>query len=251
MYNFIIILPLFFLFVACAGQSTNGKLQDLDQVYQGAGVESFYLSDLPEWANFSPFYSCQREEPVRFLHFGQMYKNFSMDYEQLIQFQLMLNRNFASYKFSTGRKTIFLKDEAFIHNNVHQQILGGARDFIAPNFKRVHLIWVDPALSHENEKQKLKTLMRSKMMEKGHPIFISTCLSSSQLEKAINAMGLGNLGGKFISQSMFSAFGVDMNLKQEYSLHFDHLLPNKELYFFGPFLPRGFYGLPSKNILPY
>lgn len=240
-----------FLLAGCSTSSEKNLKQDLDQIYIGSGVERYYLSDMPSWANFSTVASCKRVEPIRFLHFENMYKSYSMDYEQLIQFQHMLNRKFASYKISTGRKTIFLKDESYIMHNVHQQIIGGGRDFIVPNFNRIHLVWIDQAVKSEEGKKRLKKLMYSAQMEKGHPIFVSTCLSSIEIEKFITKMNMAKFGVKIISQDMFSPFNEKYKIINEYALDFTKLMPNKDIYYFGSHLPKEFKGINNKRVFKY
>lgn len=239
------------LLVGCASSDDASLKQDLDQVYIGSGIERYALADLPEWANFSSVSSCHHSGPIRYLNFETMYKSYSMEYEQLIQFQHMLNRRFTSYKLSTGRKTIFLKDESYIMHNVHQQIIGGGRDFIVPKFRRIHLIWIDSALSNIQEQKKLKKLMYSAQMEKGHPIFVSACLSSVELEKFISKHGYEKLGVKIISEDMFSPYNDKFKIINEFALDFSLLMPGKELYYFGPFLPKEFKGIKKNRIFKY
>jgi hypothetical protein len=172
-----LLIILLFIHIGCASNNSEGLKQDLDQVYIGSGVEQFYMPDLPTWANMSSAAKCKRIEPIRYLNFSDMHKSYSFNYEQLIQFQFMLNRKFYSYKESTGHETVYLKDESYIMHNVHQQIIGGGRDFIAPKFKRINLVWIDPALKNDSALKSLKKLMYSDDMEKGHPVFISMCLS--------------------------------------------------------------------------
>lgn len=226
----------------CASDNLSFK-QDLDQVYIGAGVEKYYLSDLPNWANFSPSGQCSRTEPIRYLNFETMHKSYSFTYEQLIQFQYMLNKKFYSYKESTGRKTVFLKDESFIMHNVHEQILGGGREFIAPKFNRVNIVWIDPALKNVERLQDLKKLMFSEEMEKGHPVFVSLCLNSIELEKFIAKSGYSKLGAKGISQSMFTPYSDEFEMANQYGLNFSKLLPKKDLYLYAPYMPTEFKGI--------
>lgn len=233
---------LLFIYGCSSNSGTNSKL-DLDQVYIGAGMEKYYLADLPRWANFSSSGKCQRSEPIRFVNFETMYKSYSFTYEELIQFQFMLNKKFYSYKESTGRETVFLKDEVFIMHNVHEQILGGARDFIAPKFNRINLVWIDEALISSEKLNDLKKLMYSEEMEKGHPIFISLCLNAVELEKFIQKLGFNKLGVKGISQSMFSPYNTNMEKANEFLLDFNALMPNKNLYFYGAFIPSEFKGI--------
>lgn len=239
--KFLIILS--FVLTSCASKDEQVLKQDLDQVYIGSGIEQYYMPDLPLWANTSSAAKCKRLEPIRYLNFTDMYKSYSLSYEQMIQFQFMLNRKFYSYKQSTGRDTVYLKDESYIMHNVHQQIVGGGRDFIAPKYNRINLIWIDHALKSDESLKNLKKLMYSTEMEKGHPVFISMCLSSIELEKFINKSGYSKFGVKGISQSMFSPFNEKFELDYSYSLHFDKLLPNKDLYIYVPFMPQEFKGV--------
>jgi hypothetical protein len=243
-----IVIILIFICVGCSSTKEQSYKQNLDQVYIGSGVERLYLSDLPSWANISTIASCRRKEPIRYLNFENMYKSYSMSYESLIQFQYMLNRKFASYKLSTGRPAIFLKDESFIMHNVHEQIIGGGRDFIVPKFKRIHLVWIDQFFSNKDKLKKLKSLMSSSKMEKGHPIFVSTCLSSIELEKFISTNGFNKYGVKLISQEMFTPYGTDLKLAGNFTLNFSLLMPGKDLHFYGEYMPKEFFGIIDKNI---
>lgn len=246
----LVILLLYFA-IGCSTTQEKGLKQNLDQVYIGSGVERLYLSDLPAWANISTIGSCRRKEPVRYLNFENMYKSYSMNYESLIQFQYMLNRKFVSYKLSTGRPTIFLKDESFIMHNVHEQIIGGGRDFITPKFNRIHLIWIDQAVNNSKKLKKLKSVMYSAKMEKGHPIFVSTCMSSIEVEKFISLNGFTKFGVKIISQEMFTPYGADLKLAGNFTLNFSLLMPGKDLHFFGEYLPKEFFGIKDKNVYKY
>lgn len=248
-----IVILFIFIFSGCSSNDSGFLKQDLDQVYIGSGLEKFFLSDLPTWANFSSTAQCKRKEPVRYLHFQNMFKSYSMDYEQLIQFQYMLNKKFASYKISTGRKTIFLKDESYILYNVHQQIIGGSRDFITPKFNRINIVWVDDILTSKNgsANKRLKKLMYSKEMEKGHPVFISTCLSSIELELFISKMGYTKFGVKGISQGMFSPYNSEYQFAYQYELDLNLLMPNKELFFYGSSFPKVFRGIKEKNLIKF
>jgi len=240
-----IISVLLFIIYGCSTNNGSNSKLDLDQVYIGAGMEKYYLADLPGWANFSSSGKCQRSEPIRFINFESMYKSYSFTYEELIQFQFMLNKKFYSYKESTGRETVFLKDEVFIMHNVHEQILGGAREFILPKFNRINLIWIDEALTNSEKLNDLKKLMYSAEMEKGHPVFISLCLNAVELEKFIQKLGFTKLGVKGISQSMFSPFNTNMEMANEYLLDFKALMPNKNLYLYGPSIPNEFKGITN------
>lgn len=218
--------------LSCATTEKGMFKQDLDQVYIGAGIEKYFLPDIPNWANFSQDAKCERNHPIRYVNFKDMHLSYAMDYEQLVQYQLMLNRQFEKYKRSTGRKTVFLKDENYLIFNVHQQILGGGRDFLTPHFNRIHLIYIDDSLSNNLRLTQLKKLMNSDKMNKGHPIFVSLCLSSYELEEFISKNGFSSMGVKGISQSMFSPYNTDFEMAYEYSLNLSKIFKGKELILF-------------------
>jgi hypothetical protein len=221
-----------FIMLSCATTEEGMFKQDLDQVYIGSGIEKYYLSDLPDWSNFSSEAKCNRTTPIRYLNFKDMHASYSLDYEQLIQYQLMLNRRFADYKKSTGRKTVFLKDESFLTFNVHQQIIGGGRDFILPKFNRIHLVWIDFALKSKAELKKLTTLMRSQKMLRGHPVFVSMCLSANEMDDFITKNKFSESGVKGISQSMFTPYNTDFSLDYNYSLDVNKLFKDKAVYLY-------------------
>ena len=221
-----------FLMSSCATTEKGMFKQDLDQVYIGSGIEKYFLPDTPTWANFSQESRCKRTEPIRYVNFKDMHLSYSMDYEQLVQYQLMLNQKLENYKISTGRKTVFLKDENYIIFNVHQQILGGGREFIAPKFKTIHLISIDDSLNDSVRLKKLKKLMSSDSMGQGHPVFVSMCLSSFELDQFISKNGFNSMGVKGISQSMFSPYDINFDMSYEYTLNVEKLFPNKKLTLF-------------------
>jgi len=235
--------------ISCASDDNGILRQDLDQAYIGAGAEQYFLAGVPNWANFSSIGQCKRSEPVRYVNFENLSKSFALSYEQMIQLQFMLNKKFSSYKFSTGRKEIFLKDEHFIFYNVQEQIAGGAREFNVPKFNRIHLIWIDELVKSKIGKAKLKKLMHSSVMEQGHPIFVSTCLSLIELEQFISKNGYTAMGTKGISHEMFTPYNSELKINYEFSIDFSLLLPNKELHLFAPSFPKEFKGIKTKILI--
>jgi hypothetical protein len=215
--------------LSCATTEKGMFKQDLDQVYIGSGIEKYFLSDIPSWANFSEVGKCRRTQFIRYVNFKDMHLSYAMEYEQLIQYQLMLNRQFENYKRSTGRETVFLKDENYIIFNVHQQILGGGRDFLTPNFNRIHLISIDDSLGDKKRLKQLKNLMKSNQMSKGHPVFISMCLSSYEVEDFIASNGFSSMGVKGISQSMFTPYDTNFEMNYEYSINVEKIFKDKTL----------------------
>ncbi|MBC74593.1 MAG: hypothetical protein CME64_01115 [Halobacteriovoraceae bacterium] len=228
-----------FLFSSCATKSTSVEGRDLEQLYQGAGVERYFLPDLPEWANFSSSSSCQRSTPIKFLNFSTLKASYSLSYQNLIHFQHMLNRRFELFR-SQSDQPLYLKDEAFIFYNVYEQVAGGSKDFVTPNFDRVSLVWIDP---HLNSLEKVDSTLNKEEVGKGHPVLVSACLNTKELEKLSEKKGWDRFGVKHIGSEMFSPYDAEVELGHDYSLNFSKFLPNKALYLFAPYKPKHFKGM--------
>lgn len=229
------------LFTSC--QSSSIQNRELEEIYISGGTEKFYLADIPVWANFSSIGQCHRVESTRYLNFDNLSKNYALSYEQLLQFQYMLNRKFKAFKKTSGKKQLFLKDESYLFYNTYEQIIGGARDFFVPNYSKINLVWIDNVINDQEMLKKFKRLMNSAKMQEGHPVLVSTCLSSEELEKFILEHNLDRLGVKGISYEFFSPYSEDMNLVSEFRIHFDKLMPGKFLVLFAPWFPKEFVGI--------
>lgn len=229
--------------VSCASTNSNIESRDLEQIYRGAGVERYFLSDLPDWANFSASAGCKREGVVRYLNFKTINDSYSLGYEELVHLQHMLNKRFDSVR-SESENQLYLKDEAFIYYNVYEQVAGGGREFLLPQFSSISLIWVDPFYGNL---QKVDQLLESEAVGKGHPVIVSSCMKARALEVLAEERGWDRFGVKLISQEMFSPFSTELGLGHDYTLDFSSFLPNKELRLFSPYIPAHFKGIKGRN----
>lgn len=230
------------LFIGCTTNSSN-RVADLDQVYQGAGVEQHFLTALPDWANFSRAGACKRDTSIRYLNFETLYQNYSLDYESLVQLQYMFNVKSAEMKEQQGKESLFTTEVNKIFYNSYQLILGGDKQFIAPEFNRVHLVWIDPVLKDNKLLKKFKQLMKSSQMEKGHPVLVSTCLSHRSLSEFILEHNLEQMGTKGISSELFNIYSEkELKPVTSFRLNFSEILKNKKLIFYAPWFPSEFSG---------
>ncbi|MEX0799121.1 MAG: hypothetical protein WD025_06735, partial [Bacteriovoracaceae bacterium] len=189
-----------------------------------------------------PSSNCKRSAPVRYLNFKTLKASYSLDYENLIHFQHMLNRRFYSFKQTSENKQLYLKDEAFIFYNVYEQVVGGSKDFVLPKFDRISLIWIDPYLDNP---KRVSELLEMKEVTKGHPILVSGCLDSFAMEKMGEKFNWNSFGARNIGQEMFTPYGTDYSLGHDYTLDFSVFLPNKALYLFAPNKPEHFKGIKT------
>ena len=242
----IAIAALSLMLTSCSGGRTAPERVGLDQVYQGAGTEKYFLPDLPPWANFSVVANCQRKIPVRYLDFEALYKSYNLTYEQLVQLQYLFNKKITEYKKNTGRELLYMQDENFYFYNAYEQVVGGGRGFLVPDYKQINLIWIDPILSDQKIRQRFDKLMKSSKIESGHPVFVSTCMSGPELEAFISKNGFASMGARAISQEFFSPYNSQFIVGHEYGLDFSLLMSDKSIYLFAPWFPKEFKGIDKQ-----
>ncbi|MCT4641896.1 MAG: hypothetical protein N4A33_06315 [Bacteriovoracaceae bacterium] len=223
-----------FTIVGCSTKQNVSK-RDLEQLYIGSGAEQYFLPDLPTWSQFSPVVGCKINTSVKYLNYEKLYYSYGLDYEKMVQLQYFFNNRIQEYKKRSGKQEIFLDDESFLFFNGQEQILGGAKEFTPPNYKKVNLIWIDPALVNKTIAKRLKKFMASSQATSGHPIFVSRCLDKVGIEKFISKHGFGDLGIKVMPTHMFSPYNKFLKLGARYTLRAQKLLKGKEVIFFAPY----------------
>jgi hypothetical protein len=216
--------------MGCSSNSTISTKQLLDNTYISSGVEQFFLTDIPYWANFSTAGSCIRKTPIRYINFETVNKSYDLKYEQILHLQHMLNKKLYAYKSSTGQNSLPPKDISYIFHNVYQQVLGESYEFISPKFKNVSVIWIDPFL---NDKKKIKRILNRSDVLKGHPILLSHCLSAYELEELSQSLKLENLGVKYLPAEFSTIYGTKINKNSYFSFNISSLLGDKNITFFG------------------
>lgn len=227
--------------VSCSSSSSmSGASSGLDNVYISGGTEKFFLGSIPHWANFSSWAQCQRKEPIRYLNYSNIKKSYNLNYSNALHMQHMINRKISAFVKSTGSTQLPAKDETFIFNNVYAQVLGGSYDFTPPKFNKVSVIWIDPFL--KNTRKIKKYLKRSDVLS-GHPVLITNCLNSSEVEELIKKLGVEDLGVKVISSEMFSVYNSEMKKSLYFSINLKELLKNKKITLFGPRIPKQIEGI--------
>lgn len=240
---------IFLLLLVVGCTSTSATRKDLDEIYQGAGVEHYFLSLVPEWANFTTLGGCHRSGSVYFLNFKNLHASYALDYEQALQLQYMYNLGVQRAQYELGKTVLNNEDESFIFYNSYEQMIGGGREFVVPNFPRVHVVWIDDAINNPAVLERLKKLMNSSIMEAGHPVLMSMCLSHEKMEKFVSRHGFDAFGAKFISMEMFTPYNQNFEMNTYFDIDLEKVMPGKEVYFFAPDIPSQYQD--KKNIRKY
>ncbi len=185
------------LFVSCS----NGlKPRVVDQYYASTGVEAYFLTDLPEWANYSSTAECFRERRIRYFNIDALMKSFSLTYSEAIQVQATFNEEYLVMKKKT-EASIGLKDEELIFFKANDKIKNKINFFDAPTFKQIHLVWLDEVLIGKKQEDKLKKFLDSSIHDNGFPVLVSACLTKSEIEAKFPDVAV-----KAISAEMFSVY---------------------------------------------
>ena len=67
------------MFVILSSCTSGLKSRDIEQYYTSSGIEKYFLSDIPEWANFSQSAGCFRTKGIRYFDVNALMKSYSMN----------------------------------------------------------------------------------------------------------------------------------------------------------------------------
>lgn len=191
---------IFILSILLSSCSSGLKSRSVDQYYTTMGVEKYFLSDIPEWANFSQSAECFRAKGIRYFDLSALMKSFSLNYAEAIQVQATFNEEYLNIK-SRPNVTLTLKDEEILFFKSNESVKSKITFFEAPTFKQIHLIWLDEALKGPKEDGRLRDFLQSSVHNNGFPVLVSACLTKAEIEAKFPDVAV-----KAISAEMFSIY---------------------------------------------
>lgn len=229
------LLYLFFFIVFLNSCSHKLELAERhpESMYQGSGVEQFFLPELPLWANFSQNGRCQKSVPIRYLDFSKLSASYSLGYFDSVQLQVSFNKSLEGNRKDSKQDILFLKDEVYLFTNAYQKITGLAYEFTLPEFQRIHAVWIDLYLADQERINRLKRLMQTNSMGEGFPVFISSCLGDTELQAFIDK-NFSNSGVKKISAEFFTPYDRNLRLGNGFSFDLKEFFGEKTVILFGP-----------------
>lgn len=205
-----IVITLFLL--SCASPHHKNERTNLDEVYIQSGIAQYFLPNIPNWASISDFGACRRNQNVRFFDFNKLNLSYKLKYEDLVQLQLSYNFYFHEQTKNLKNNDLYRpRDEENLFQNVLERVKGGDKIFMAPDFRDINLVWIDPALTNNEIKKRLINLFQSTMLDNGFPILVTSCLSQQETIDYLQKNKLGE-STKIITQEMFSYFNVNTEL---------------------------------------
>jgi hypothetical protein len=216
------IFIIIFLLSACANQSI--KQRTIEEYYQSSGVEKYFLSSLPIWANFSTIAGCFRNEQIQYLDLNALMKSYSVSYATALQIQGSYNEEYL--KLTKLRDNIVpFSEMQLLFFRASDRVNSKIVFFEPPSFNRIHLVWVDNV-----DTQKVKKFLKSSVHDKGIPILLSFCLTKNELEAKFSESNY-----KIISAEMFSIFDITGAKTPAFGLSLDQLFKaNQEVILYSP-----------------
>lgn len=239
-------LLLFIIITSCSLTENSNNKFGLDQTYQGNGVEKFFLAPQPSWANFSISGACKRSSQIRYMNYKELKTSYAFEYESIVNFQHMVNKKIDDKIRNKPSEELQLKDEAFIFYNVYEQVLGGGRDFVTPDFPKISVLWIDPFI---NQPKKIKQILNQSRFTKGFPVLLSDCLNSYEFETFIFNNQLNEFGVKFIGADMLSPYSHEAQMDYGFSINLKRYFKNKEITLYGTSFPSSVRGLTKEQFI--
>jgi len=214
------------------GADSTLRRRNVQEYYVGSGTMTYLLPQLPEWARYSTSGNCSHQEKVRYLDLEKISQSFSLSYKKSIFFQYSYNMKYSRLRDSRKLKSVSLDEEEVIFYQTSDEIQGGIFPFKEPNYKRIHLIWIDSLL---NRPGKIKKIINRKNISLGFPILISMCLTDLEIEKWVVKEGLSNNSVRHIGREILSIYGVKEKKNFYYSVNLPLIFSKKkEVYLFVP-----------------
>ena len=124
-----------------------------------------------------------------------------------------------------------IKEEEALFYEIQNRIKGGIREFQRPEFNRVHLVWIDPFVTKNVRMNHLKRLFANKNFNKGHPVFVSLCLSYGETRQFIEDNNFTN-AVRILSSELLTPYDPNFNLSFQLRLYTDAFFEKGQKVFF-------------------
>lgn len=227
--KYFFLLSIIFVLYGCAQVSDQGlKSRTVEDYYISTGVQKYFLTDIPNWANFDQKASCFRSSTIRYFDIDALMKSYGLSYNKALQVQATFNEEYNHFKEEDTNHITTLKEEELLFFKVSEKVSSKIDFFEPPTFKRINLIWLDEILGNPAKEKKLKTFLESKVNEEGVPVLISFCLTKYEIEKQFP-----EINTKIISAELFSVFDNKGNKTTGFRIDLEQFFnPSQKLYFY-------------------
>lgn len=222
------VLFLCFLFITSCG-SHEYKSRTVENYYQSAGIEKYFLSEIPAWANFSERAACFKNSAIHYFDLDQLMKNLNYDYQTAISLQGTFNEEFEHYQLNVRKdQSIPFLDLQNIFYRSQERVSGKIHFFEAPTYSRINLVWIDSMLKGSSEEKKIREFLKSPIFDEGVPVLVSLCMTKREIEAKFPTINY-----HAISAEMFSIYDPKGEKAPIMRFYFDQFFKNNQsLYFY-------------------
>lgn len=236
-----IVLLILNLFYSCSHftydvseQNTNTKLdrREIEQFRDNSILMKYFLPDIPSWANFSEIGKCSSSNNIKYLDYDRLNKSYQFSYKEAIHFQFLYNKIYQNKVLKRDIKSLSMDQEQMLFYEVTDRIQNKLYGINLPSYKLIGLWWIDPFVNKTFKINKIKKQLHSRKYSKFYPVFISHCLSHSEVENFIKRFSLTDGRYTVLSKESFSVYDVNFRAKPYFSLNLGELFSKKQKLFF-------------------
>lgn len=192
--------------LSCSSGEERHEIKDAP--YHTSGVEQFFLTELPTWANVSESGSCVKSSSFQYLDFSKVAATYQLSYVEMLELQGQYNQRREDYFRSTAMKFLKPVEEASFFSNTLEQVRGGVRNFKLPQVPQVDIVWLE-GFQSKGAIEELKKLTRTDGFTENLPLLFSSCLSKQRLTQWIAENNLEEVGFYLLSAEWLSPFAAD------------------------------------------
>jgi hypothetical protein len=207
--------------ISC-GSSDLKKNIDTSTSYRTSGLEQFFLTELPQWANYSSDGKCTKNSSFIYLNFPKLMEAYQLNYLQMLELQAQYNERLENYFRSTAIHFLKPMEEASFFSNTLEQVRGGIRSFKLPQVKEVEVIWLESFSPEE-----IKKLAKVGRFDQKLPILFSSCHSKQSLTQWIAQEQLEDVGFYTLTAEWLSPYTSHFELKGGLKIELAQLLGEK------------------------
>lgn len=224
-----VVLILMLITSACSVFSQQGmKPRTVEDYYTSTGVEKYFLTEIPTWANFDQTSSCYRPTSIRYFDINALMKSYGLEYSKALQVQASYNEEMVLFKGIADKHVPTLKEEELLFYKVSEKVSSKIIFFDPPAFKRINIVLIDEALYDAKKEKKLKAFLHSPVMDEGVPVIFSFCLTREEVEKRFP-----DINTKMITAEMLSVYGASGEKAPRFQIDLTQFFaPAQKLYFY-------------------
>lgn len=182
MIKLFLLLGILLFNIACGSKV---PVRAVEEFYVTSGVEQYFISNIAQINKANNGFSCHRNMNMRFMNLDKISKEFNYDFLKSLQVQAFFNQEYLGIK-ETILDPLPFKEEEILFYRSQEKVSNDIKFFNAPNFRKIHLIYVDEVIHSEEKLRKLKSFLRSSIHDDGVPVLVTSCLSKKELQEDYN-----------------------------------------------------------------